>query len=169
MKAFRCYCQHPRQERTPRSLPARATFRGHQTGKAHAFGKPGRHLERVGQHVNHLLGEIDHRRAKDANLGQDIGEIEHRTGDRRAKIHLPKWNHRTWCVGIDRIHTVVNGDRVHNIADAFTRNLDTGGIQDLRIDLSIHGKRPDIAEAVGFYVYGFEMVSLKFELVLELS
>src|SRR5579871_5883627 len=65
---------------------------------------------------------------------------------------MPEWHRRLGGIRIDRVDAVVHGNDINNVAFTFARDLNAGGVEWLRIDLSVDRESTDLPEVVPVHI-----------------
>ncbi len=90
----------------------------------------------LGHDVQRVRAGIDHRCTDDSHLHLDARRVDDRAWHWCPERLLPKL--RT-CIGVERVNAVVGSRHKENIVGAAIRQIDTGHVEWLSKDKSVHG------------------------------
>ena len=97
--------------------------------------------------VDRARGEIDHRRAEDSDLGNDVVAIvDEGVRHRRPEADLPVGRGCRGIVGVECVHSVVHRRGEDEIARPARGDLDARNVERLRVELAVDLAREDQAE-----------------------
>ena len=109
-------------------------------------------LQRAGDQIHDVGGRIDHRRAQDAEVADDVLDCrEHEVGDRHrgrfeeaGNIDLPELHAR---IGVERVEGIAHRRDVHDVVYPLGSDGHVGHVQRLGEDVSSTGSlntRPNV-------------------------